>query len=122
MVQNTLVLDETKLVQDLVDGGIRGAFLHETMNGVKREFLEEFETSFEDAYETAFRDAFAETIGDCKADITGAEFSCNIPCEKPEWCCEPLEEGVLQCPFICTFTKAGISVFEVGGAMAYEIN
>ena len=117
-----LVPNEAKLAKDIEVGSIRPISVHDSLNGIQREFLEEFETGFEDAYADAFRESVGNAIADCTDEIQRSEFQCNIECGAPEWCCEPLSEGLVQCLFKCAFVRNGESIFEVGGALSYELN
>lgn len=122
VVQNFILDVETVFVPDLVVGAINSSFIHESTKGISREFLPEFEASFAEAYGDTLRDVFTDRIPDCQNDLTeDAKFSCTIPCDNPEWCCEQIDEGVLECPFSCSYTRRGEALFEIGGAWAYQI-
>lgn len=94
------------------------------MNGVKREYLPILQQSFEAAYDDMFRETvIAASFADCIDTVADAKMDCLILCEHPEWCCELIEPGVVDCPFACNFLLPnGASVFEVSGALAYNIN
>jgi hypothetical protein len=108
----------------LQNGTIPATYIHETGKGVKREFLSVFEQSFEEAYVDMFRETvIASSFADCIEELVDAKMDCLIVCEYPEWCCDLIEPGVVECPFGCSFVLPnGVSVFEISGALPYEIN
>jgi hypothetical protein len=109
---------------ELQNGTVPLSYIHESGNGVSREFLSLFEQSFELAYSDMFEETvIAAVFSDCLDQLADAKMDCLILCDHPEWCCELLEPGVVECPFSCKFLRPnGVSVFEISGAFAYEIN
>ena len=112
----------TIIRKDLKQGVVQVEYVHESGNGIRRDLIEIFEQSFEETYFDPFKETVvAASFVDCPERIEDAVLECKILCEEPEWCCRPLEEDVMECPFQCQFLKGGKSIFDIGGALAYDI-